>query len=578
MRQARLFLRFQKKIWIPLLIVALLYLLRAIIKPYLPAIYQLGFAAFFQIVQVVIWIYIFFGLMGSRIRVNKYRAGDLDLTWDDYRGNPPIVSRVQAFVEYLGGSVDYDAMGGEHEPGVLLEGAPGVGKTWLAKVLASVAGVPLWAVDCQSLLGTFVGIGPLKVTGLFRGIRNEAIKSGKGAILFLDEIDSIGGARGGMMPGRFDLPLTYGWFQQMPYMGGMGGQILNTILGELDGMNERVSWFYRLRRWIAQRLDYKEGEWFYPNREFPRVMVFCSTNRPDILDPALTRRGRIGWHLKVDKPTVEGLLDVAYYYLNEHKHPTGVKGISYEEEVTPEVIAKTAAGQTPADIKYVLNSAVQLAHRDGRSAISVGDWMGALAEGTMGSKNPLPLSEEERQLLATHEAGHAIVLLAVARGRLEPMFITTERYGRALGHMYPVETLTWYLGATEEMMEAAICMFFAGAASEEVVAGMRHNSMGGDIPPIWSLLRQMAFNGMLGAFPMGPDDKRPDKLMKARMEALWERTKQIVNQNRAAFDVLVPALVSQKTMEGGQVMDLIHDLVVPWKMEEKGEQNENESS
>ena len=566
MRFVKMFFRFQKKIWIPLLIILALYVIRGILEPHMENIFQIGFAIIFQIAQVVVWMYVFFGLMGSRIQVKKYKPGDLDLDWDDYRGNPQVVEVAKSLVEYLRGSTDYIVMGGEHEPGTLLEGKPGLGKTWLAKVLAAVAGVPIWVVDCPSLLGTFVGMGYLKVKGLFRGIKNEAIKSGKGAIMFLDEIDSIGGVRGGVMPPQRNYPIfSYGWFQQMPYMGGMGGQILNTILSEMDGINEKISWFYRLRRKLAQWLEYKEGEWFWPDREFPRVMVICSTNRPDILDPALTRQGRMGRHIKIDKPTVEGLKDIALYYLNEHKHPSGVRGISHEEKLTSEIIAKTAAGRTPADVKYILNAAVQLAHRNERGAVSLGDWMEALAEGTMGNKNPLPLSEEERRLLAIHEAGHAIVLLAVAKGRLEPMFVTTERYGRALGHMYPVETLTWYLGATEEMMEAAICMFFAGGASEEIIAGMRHNSMGGDMPAIWSLLRQMAFNGMLGAFPMSPDDKRLDRLIKKHMECLWERTKDIVSLNKAAFDVLVPALVSAKTLERAEVMELIGDLVVPWE-------------
>jgi ATP-dependent Zn protease len=435
------FFRFYKRIWVPLLVFVTTFLLWSIIEPLLPAIMQLVFGFLFQLIQIVTWIFLFFGILGSRTRIQRYKPGDLDLTWNDYRGNPEVVKRVQAWVGYLQGDEAFDAMGGEHEPGILMKGKPGGGKTWLAKVLAGVAGVPLWSVSCQSLLGTFVGIGPLKVKGLFKNIRNAAIKSGKGAILFLDEFDSIGGARGGMQqPGMMYKPWQQGYWDkplaQMPFMGsGMGSQILNVILEELDGMTTKITWSHRIRKTLAKWMGFGPDSKFYPKFDQPRVLVICSTNRPDVLDPALTRRGRIGTDLLVDIPSVKGLEDIAQYYLEEHVHPTGIRGIVHDGSLTAGAIAKSAAGRTPADIKWYLNTAVDKAVLAGKSAVSMHEWMEALAEGVMGTKNPLPLSEEERALLATHEAGHAIVMLAVAKGRLEPMFLTIERYGGALGHM-----------------------------------------------------------------------------------------------------------------------------------------------
>jgi cell division protease FtsH len=572
------FFRFYKRIWIPLLVIILAATLWAIIEPMLPAIAQLAFAFLFQLIQIVTWIFLFFGILAGRVRIHKYKPGDLDLTWDDYRGNPEVIKRVKAWVGYLKGDPRFDEMGGEHEPGVLLKGKPGTGKTWLAKVLASMAGVPLWSVSCQSLLGTFMGIGPLKVKGLFNGVRNEAIKSGKGAILFLDEFDSIGGTRGGLqMPPMKYHPWQTGYWigKQMPFMGGMGSQILNVILEELDGMTEKVTWGFRLRKALAQWMGFGPESKFYPRFDRPRVMVICSTNRPDVLDPALTRRGRIGTDLLVDIPSVQGLEDIAEYYLDEHRHPSGMLGVVHDETLTAEVIAQTAAGRTPADVKWFLNTAVDKAVLAGKDKVYIHDWMEALAEGVMGTKNPLPLSEEERVLLATHEAGHAIVLLAVAKDRLKPMFLTTERYGGALGHMYPVETLTWYLGATQEMLEGAGCMLLAGAVAEEVIAGIRHNSMGGDMPGVWRIMRVMAWNGMLGRLPLEPEDKRLLKPMREKMNELWERTKTIVEQNRDVFDSLVPALVEKRTLAGPEVMELIGEKVKKWEVKDE---NRNEST
>jgi len=196
----------------------------------------------------------------------------------------------------------------------------------------------------------------------------------------------------------------------------------------------------------------------------------------------------------------------------------------------------------------------------------------------LGSKNPVPLSDEERNLLAVHEASHAIVLMAVAKGRLEPMFLTTERYGKALGHLYPVEVYQRYLGATQEMLEAAICISLAGAAAEEVVAGEKHNSLGGDLPAVWRLLEIMDFNAMLGKFPIGTPQleygqitfkptEEEDKAKRKRhaIEVLYERTKQIVKQNNDAFDTLVPALVEKKTLVGPDILELIGEKIVEWK-------------
>jgi len=169
-------------------------------------------------------------------------------------------------------------------------------------------------------------------------------------------------------------------------------------------------------------------------------------------------------------------------------------------------------------------------------------------------------------------------MLAVARGRLEPMFLTTERYGKALGHMYPIEVFTWYLGYTQPMLEAAICISLAGAAAEEVIANEKHNSLGGDLPAVWRLLEIMDFNAMLGKFPIGAPQleygqitfksmEEEDKAKRKRyaIEQLYERTKQIVEDNRDVFDVLVPVLVEKKTLVGPDVMALIGERVKPWE-------------
>lgn len=594
-----MFLRFNKRIWIPAAVLTVFWLFWPIIAPIFPVILQMGTMVLTQALMIVVWIGLFFGLMASRVRINKYKPGDLDYTWDDYRGNPRLVKRFQGFLSYLEGQDDYDELGGEFEPGILLEGPAGVGKTMLAKVLASEAGIPIWSVDAQSLLGTFMGIGPLRVSMMFRSIRNEAIKNGRGAILFMDEIDSIGGRRAGMPPMHWEswnsIPSSLSPGQkQLRYvdklvelgeivpaegeqikqgmMGGMGmsggGQILNTILSELDGLTERRTWTWRLRKRLAGFMGYGPDGWLYPKIEVPRVMFIAASNRPDMLDPALTRRGRIGYRIKVDLPSADGLEDIADYYLNGYRHrTTGVLGIRNSADLTAEVIAKSALGRTPADIRFMINSAVQLAHLSNRDEVTVEDWMEAFAEGTLGSKNPLPLSDDERRLLAIHESGHAIVTMAVAQGRIDPVFLTIERYGAAFGHMYPVEVVPRYLGDTEAMIQAGICIFLAGAASEEVIAGHRQNSLGGDIPAVWGRLNILALSGMLGELPIERRDAKLDDAKRLMLKELMKITKRIVEQNRESFSILVPELVARRYLKKDDILALVGDRIVPYEFE-----------
>jgi ATP-dependent Zn protease len=184
---------------------------------------------------------------------------------------------------------------------------------------------------------------------------------------------------------------------------------------------------------------------------------------------------------------------------------------------------------------------------------------------------------EQQRLLATHETGHAVVTLAVAGERLKPMFLTIERYGKALGHMYPVETFKWYLGRTKEMLEAAICISLAGAAAEDVIANSRHDSLGGDLPNVWALLEIMEFNGMLGVVPLGKqkvehgirswdfaEEKESAKRKREKLDELWERTKLIIDKNKHLFPILIDLLVERKSLTSDEIIELVDDKIVRW--------------
>ncbi len=332
-------------------------------------------------------------------------------------------------------------------------------------------------------------------------------------------------------------------------MMGMGGAILNTILSEIDGFQEKRTRMWRIRNKIAKWLGLPRPVW-----EVPKVMVIGSTNRPDILDQALVRSGRLGRKLLVDLPTIEGLEDIAQYYLDFVKH---------DDYLTPKRVALMMAGKTPSDVRQVIRKgAVQLATIQGDDKVYYRHFQRALAEATMGDKQPLPLSERERECLAYHEAGHAIVLMTVAGDRLKPAFLTTERYGRALGHMYPVEAVQWQIGRTQSMIEAAICIFMAGMAAEEVFLKERHNSAGGDMPAIHKLLKQMSWAGMLGEWHFAVEEKREKELMKERADYLYEKTKDILGENSVAHGRLVTALMEKKELTEPEIIEAVGDSLV----------------
>lgn len=545
-------LEFRKRWWIPTVFAATLalvafllpMLLGAVLGIVLQGVYLVGFMA----IQVFAWFGIFFYYLGGRIRMSKIMPGDLKLSWDDYRGQPELVRKSKAWVKYLTGVQTFEEMGGVHQTGLLMEGPPGSGKTYLAKCMAAEAGIPFFSVEASSLTATFIGIAPLKVGRIFNDCRNKAREYG-GCILFIDEIDAIGGHRGGVMgPG----PQAVEPMGMYPMMG-MGSQVINTLLTEIDGFHDKRPRWWRLANRLKKFFTGEEMDW-----ETPRLMVIAATNRPDMLDPALTRPGRLGRRLLVDVPDLQGATDIAQYYLNKIKH---------DDYLTPERVAMTAAGQPAAFIKEALNRAVMLAHLDDEQDVHFRHWQRALAEERMGDKQPLPLSAEERRCLAYHEAGHAVALLACAGDRLKPVYLSTERHGRAYGFMFPVEYVRWQIGRTETMIHAAIMMFMAGMAAEVVFLGERHNSGGGDLPGIKALLNQLLYGAFMDIWPW-EDEKHGGKLQERRRRWLWDQTLEVLKQNGEAVETLVDALMQEKELTEDRIMKLVDGKIVRYETPE----------
>lgn len=549
------FFKYRKRVWMPLTLGLFLLAVNIVAARYAALVFGIAFQGIYLIafmaIQVIAWIGIFFYVLAGRVRVQVIMPGDLNYTWDDYRGQPELVKRAKAWVDYLKGVATFEDMGGEFVGGLLFEGGPGTGKTYLAKIIAAEAGIPFMSIEANSLMGTFVGIGPLKVTQLFRRVRNLADEFG-GSILYIDEIDAIGASRTGPMS-----PVTGAQPADVhPQMMGagmnMGGGILNTLLTELDGFREGRGFFWRLRKRFLTWFGFSGPKW-----TVPRVMVIGSTNRPDILDPALVRPGRLGKRIVIDLPSPEGLEDIAQYYLSKIRH---------DETLSPKAIARDSMNQTPNTVRWALNDAVVLAHGEGKDIVSYRHWRTAVSEMILGPKQPLPLKDEDKWAIAVHEAGHAAMVLMLLEGEETVELATIDRYGgQTLGHILPVPVDIRFVKSAERLAKA-ITVSMAGMAAEEVFLGQRNASAGGDLPNILRTLQGMAMHGMFSVWP-GESDGDGDlrKEISSYRRRMYDRAKSLLVTNRERILHLARALMERRELLGPEIEEI-------WNGHEKGQE------
>jgi cell division protease FtsH len=382
---------------------------------------QLSFAAFYLIVQ---FGFLFWFLSRPRKYVVTPDDPQIGMSFADYRGQPDLLEHAKTTVNILRGIKEFELRGGEMPRGMLLSGAPGTGKTFLAAVIAAEAELPFIYIDASSIRGMFWGMTEMMIMKLFRDARGLGRKYAqpgqRGAcIVFMDEIDSIGMNRGGQSSGGM-------------MMGGMmmgGSQGLNTLLNQMDSLANLVEdrWRYKLLRWFGLIRG--------PVADKPVVFVIGATNRPEVLDPALIRPGRLDRMIVVHEPDSEGRRDIILHYLSKKQH---------DPDIPMELLLTDSMGWTPIMIKTIINEALIHAHQDGREFLTYKDWLDAADERTMGLKQPIRAwNLTDRRETAYHEAGHA-----VAARYLRPSYriskATIIRRGHALGYVQqkPLEERT----------------------------------------------------------------------------------------------------------------------------------------
>ena len=424
------------------------------------------------------------------------------VSFDDYRGQPELLAQARQIVTLVRGVRAFEDAGGEPLNGLLLEGPPGTGKTWLAKAISTEAGVPFFYIDGSGMQSMFFGIAPLKVMNLYRKARKAAKEYGA-SIIFIDEVDAVG-SRGGVARKRDESRTAQ--TMRLPIMfGGMNGAnvgLLSTLLVELSGFSQEHGWWARKKKWWFRNVRRKP----FP-RPPKRVLTIGATNRIHAIDDALLRPGRFDKKVRVDVPDLEGRREIFEYYLSRMAH---------DESMDPLTLAVETQRYTPADIKYLLNEALRHALFDGRTAMTYPDFAHAQPEHEMGLREPVKnMTRAARRRLAAHEAAHAIAV-RLYRPDWRIARVTIVRQGGALGHVMSMPaTESYEYINTEEALRNRLRIAVAGKAGEMEYGGEHEQTLGvfGDFMNVRFVLRQMAGAGMFG--PLGIADE-PETVREVR--------------------------------------------------------------
>ncbi|MBZ0284633.1 MAG: AAA family ATPase [Anaerolineae bacterium] len=474
------------------------------------------------------------------------------ISFTDYRGQPELLDQAKQIVKLLRGVRVFEEAGGEPLNGLLLEGPPGTGKTWLAKAISTEAGVPFFYIDASSLMSMFMGIAPLKVMNLYRKARNAAKDYGA-AIIFIDEIDAIG-SRSGMASGATRADGTELSRNRLPIMMGMGSGtgLLSTLLVEMDGFSLEHGWWARRRTWFYNTILRRK-----PPKPPKRILTIGATNRVQALDAALLRAGRFDKKVRVDAPDLEGRRDIFDYYLSK---------IAHDESLDSLILASETPYYTPADIKHLLNEALRYALFDGRTHITIGDVRQAQPEHEFGLRSPIKnLAREDEYRLAAHEAGHAIAVRFYCPG-YRIARITIIRQGGAHGYVkyYPA-TEDFDAISTYESMMNRLRVFIGGRAGELEFVGEDAQSLGvgtgfgdrSDFGVIRETLWHMANVGMFG--PLGANlrgtNYTPEMTeeMENTFKAVLEDVRIIFRIHREMGEALIKLLLEKKELFADEV-------------------------
>jgi len=477
---------------------------------------------------VILWLFIFRrmsggggGAGGQIFNIGKSKATLFDkdtkvtVTFKDVAGLDEAKEEVMEVVNFLKSPQKYTTLGGKIPKGVLLVGPPGTGKTLLAKAVAGEASVPFFSISGSDFVEMFVGVGASRVRDLFKQAREKAP-----CIIFIDEIDAIGRSRGkGAMTGGND----------------ERENTLNQLLVEMDGFSTDKG-----------------------------VILMAATNRPDVLDNALLRPGRFDRQIGIDRPDLKGREQIFKVHL---------KSIKISDEIDPKVLSEMTPGFAGADIANVCNEAALIAARRDKKAVGMEDFNYALDRviGGLEKKNKL-ISPKEKEIIAYHEAGHAICgwflehASPLVKVTIVPRGIGTLGYAQYL----PKEE---YITRTEQLLDR-MCMTFGGRAAEDIVFSKISTGAQNDLDQVTKMaygmvsvygmskkVGQVSFHGMgEGQFQKPYSETTAnliDEEVRQMVEAQYERAKELLIKHRNELELLAKRLLEKEVLVKSDVEKLI---------------------
>ncbi len=484
------------------------------------------------IIIFAIWIYVIRQQSGAgkggafsfgRSRARLLGEDQVKVTFADVAGVEEAKEEVKELVEFLCDPGKFQRLGGKIPRGVLLIGAPGTGKTLLAKAVAGEAKVPFFTISGSDFVEMFVGVGASRVRDMFEQAKKQAP-----CIIFIDEIDAVGRHRGAGLGGGHD----------------EREQTLNQLLVEMDGFQGN------------------EG-----------VIVVAATNRPDVLDPALLRPGRFDRQVVVGLPDVRGREQIIQVHMRK---------VPLADNVNPAVIARGTPGFSGADLANIVNEAALFAARASKRAVGMEEFEKAKDKVMMGAeRRSMVMSESEKKLTAYHEAGHAIVGLLVPEH--DPVHkVTIIPRGRALGVTMFLPEGDRY-SHTKEYLESKISSLFGGRIAEAVIFGHNKVTTGAsnDIQKATELARNMVtkwgLSEKLGPLTFGENEQEIflghsvarhkeisestsgiiDQEVHDIIDRNYKRAEQILKENLEKLHAMAQALIKYETIGVDQLQDIM---------------------
>lgn len=504
---------------------------------------SLAFRVVFILFMAIIQFVAIFWFM-ARSRVEVIRPGDpKQVTFDDYKGQPNLIKMVRQWISLLSDRTKFQKMGGQFINGLLLYGEPGTGKTLLAKAMAGEAGIAFISIEGSGFRAMFWGVDVLKMIAFINRARKLAREYGA-CIAYIDEIDAVGMSRGGVMGGQGGVGMGMGG------MMGAGTGALTRLLYEMDGINELSRWEKLRARWYQFRNKPT------PPRDW-HILFMGSTNRPDVLDPALTRPGRFDRTVVVNKPDRTGRREMVKYYLNK---------IKTDETVDIEAIVSDTAWATPARImSAITKDSVRLALFDNRDRVAQHDIELAFQEQAMGLENPIEeMQEDQRRQVAYHEAGHAIVQYYL-RPDERIVRVSIVRRSEALGYVLPVSNYDIYALPLRTFV-ADILVSMAGHVATKLFLGEYWTGATGDFQNVRSRLWQLAHYGYFGPpldMQQGPGmAKDKTEVVEKFWRKLEEQTEQILAKHAPEVHAVAQALLDRNDLTGKQCIEVIRAAAV----------------